>query len=153
MLTCSYHNNNPEGIHTLMMLFSDRGTPASLRNMNAYGNHTYKFTKEDNSFVYVKFHLLPDRGVKTMSSAEAKKLAGEEPDYHSKDMWDAIERGDMPTWTLNVQVMTADEAEKYHINIFDTTKVWPHSDYPLRPLGKLTLNRNVGLIFPHQVSS
>ena len=133
-----------------MMLFSDRGTPASLRNMNAYGNHTYKFTKEDNSFVYVKFHLLPDQGVKTMSSAEAKKLAGEEPDYHSKDMWDAIERGDLPTWTLNVQVMTADEAENYHINIFDTTKVWPHSDYPLRPLGKLTLNRNVGLIIPQQ---
>ena len=120
--------------------------------MNAYGNHTYKFTKEDNSFVYVKLHLLPDQGVKTMSSAEAKKLAGEEPDYHSKDMWDAIERGESPTWTFNVQVMTAEEAEQYHINIFDTTKVWHHSDYPLRPLGKLTLNRNVGLISPQYIS-
>jgi len=81
-----------------------------------------------------------------MSSADAKKTAGQEPDYHSKDMWDAIERGDAPTWTFSVQVMTAAEAENYHINIFDNTKVWPHSDYPLRPLGKLTLNRNVGRI-------
>ena len=86
-----------------------------------------------------------------MSSADSKKLAGQEPDYHSKDMWDAIERGDMPTWTFNVQVMTADEAEKYHINIFDNTKVWPHSDYPLRPLGKLTLNRNVSFVASHQL--
>jgi catalase len=78
-----------------------------------------------------------------MSITEAKKLAGEEPDYHSKDMYDAIERGDHPTWTFSVQVMTSKQAEEYHINIFDTTKIWPHSDYPLRDLGKLTLNRIV----------
>jgi catalase len=116
-------------------------TPISLPKK--YVSHITRTDEKDNSFVYVKFHLIPEQGVKTMSSADAKKLAGEQPDYHSSDMWDAIERGEHPVWTFSVQVMTPEEAEQYHINIFDTTKVWPHGDYPLRPLGKMTLNRNV----------
>jgi catalase len=88
-------------------------------------------------------HCRPDQGVKTMSLADAKRIAGEAPDYHSTDMWDAIERGDFPTWTFSVQVMTAEQAEQYRWNIFDDTKTWGHADFPLRPLGKFTLNRNV----------
>lgn len=78
-----------------------------------------------------------------MSLEEAKRLAGEAPDYHSTDMWNAIARGDFPTWTLYAQVMKPEEAEGYRWNIFDDTKIWPHGDFPLRPLGKMTLNRNV----------
>lgn len=81
-----------------------------------------------------------------MTQAEGVRTAGEAPDFHSTDMWNAIERGDYPTWTLYAQVMKPEEAENYRWNIFDMTKVWPHKDFPLRPLGKLTLNRNVSVI-------
>jgi catalase len=90
--------------------------------------------------------MKPEQGVKTMSDAEAHRLAGIEPDYHSVDMWNAIERGDHPVWTYYVQVMTPEQAEQYRWNIFDDTKVWPHDDFPLRPLGKMTLNRNVSAL-------
>lgn len=92
--------------------------------------------------MYIKFHFKPDDGVKTMSAEKAGHLAGTDPDYHTRDMFEAIERGDYPTWTLFFQVITKEEAEKYRWNIFDMTKVVPHKDFPLRPVGKLTLNKN-----------
>jgi len=98
---------------------------------------------QDGSFVYVKIHLKSDFGVKNLSQDEATRLAGESPSYHTVDMYDAIARGDYPTWTMFLQVMTPEQAENYHWNIFDMTKVWPHADFPLQPVGKLTLNRNV----------
>ncbi|KAF8861008.1 catalase [Acephala macrosclerotiorum] len=110
-----FHNNNQEGIHALMCLFSDRGTPTSLRNIDAFSGHTYKFTK---------------------------KIAGENPDYNVQDLFENIAKGNFPSWTAYVQTMTAEEAEKYRWNIFDMTKVWPHTDHPLRPFGKLIFNRN-----------
>lgn len=78
-----------------------------------------------------------------MTRQEAAKIAGEDPDYHTRDLFNAIESGNYPTWTVYVQVMSPEEAENYRWNIFDITKVWPHSDYPLRPIGKMTLNKNV----------
>ncbi|KAI9745720.1 MAG: hypothetical protein M1818_001256 [Claussenomyces sp. TS43310] len=137
-----FHNNNQEGIHQLMQLFSDRGTPASLRNINAYSGSTYKFIKADGSFKYVKIHLKSDQGIKNFNVEEATKVAGENPDHHVADLFEAIERKEYPTWTAYVQVMDPKEAETYRWNIFDMTKVWPKSDYPLRPFGKLTLNKN-----------
>ncbi|KAH9210004.1 catalase-like domain-containing protein [Leptodontidium sp. 2 PMI_412] len=137
-----FHNNNQEGIHELMHLFSDRGTPASLRHTDAFSGHTYKFTKPDGSFVYVKIHLKSDQGIKNFTNEEAIKIAGEDPDHNVRDLFDAIERKDYPTWTAYLQVMKPEEAETYRWNIFDMTKVWPHKDYPLRPFGKLTLDRN-----------
>ncbi|KAF2185242.1 catalase [Zopfia rhizophila CBS 207.26] len=131
-----------EGIHALMHLFSDRGTPVSIRNLNAYSGHTYKFTKPDGSFKYVKIHIKSDQGVKSHTASEATKLAGENPNSHTEDLFNAIENGDYPTWTLYVQVMDPKDAETYRWNIFDVTKIWPHADYPLRPFGKLTLNKN-----------
>lgn len=98
---------------------------------------------QDGTFVYVKIHFKSDLGVKGMSVDKAKQLAGDSPDFHSIDMWDAIQRGDYPTWTMFAQVMTPDQAEKYRWNIFDMTRVWPHGDFPLRPLARLTLNQNV----------
>ncbi|MAD87128.1 MAG: hypothetical protein CL912_29570 [Deltaproteobacteria bacterium] len=101
---------------------------------------------QDGSFVYVKIHLKTDQGVKNFTNEEATKIAGEDPDHNVRDLFDAIERKDYPTWTAYLQVMKPEEAENYRWNIFDMTKVWPHKDYPLRQFGKLTLDRNVGAL-------
>ncbi|EEQ29332.1 catalase [Microsporum canis CBS 113480] len=138
----SFHNGSPESFHELLHLFSDRGTPASLRNMNAYGGHTYKLTTTDGAFKYVKFHIKTNQGVRNFTREEAEKMAGQNPDFLIHDMFDAIERKDYPSWTVFVQVMDPSQAENYRWNIFDMTKVWAHKDFPLRELGKLTLNRN-----------
>lgn len=138
-----FHNNNQEGVHCLMQLFGGRGVPASVRHINAFGNHTFKFGKpEDGTFKYVKIHFKPDAGVRNLDADEALRLAGEEPDYHIKDMYNSIERGEHPSWTMKLQVMDPKDAETYKWNIFDITKVWPHKDYPLIPVGRLTLNKN-----------
>lgn len=138
-----FHNNNQEGVHALMQLLGRRGVPASLRNINGYGVHTFKFGKpEDGTFKYVKIVLKPNDGIKTLDDAEATRLAGEDPDYHVRDLYNAIERGDFPSWTMNLQIMDPKDAENYRWNIFDATKIWPHKDYPLIPVGKITLNKN-----------
>lgn len=99
---------------------------------------------QDGSFKYVKFHVKTTIGVKNLTREEATKLAGENPDHLVQDMYEAIERGDHPVWNVFVQVMDPKQAENYKWNIFDMTKVWPHTDFPLRQIGRLTLNRNVG---------
>ncbi|KAH8602104.1 catalase [Bisporella sp. PMI_857] len=137
-----FHNNNHEGIHELMHLFSDRGTPASLRHTDAFSGHTYKFTKPDGSFKYVKIHLKADQGIKNFTGDEAERIAGTDPDHHVRDLFEAIEREEYPTWTAYLQIMDPKSAETYRWNIFDMTKVWPHKDYPLIPFGRMTLNRN-----------
>ncbi len=130
-------------MHALMFLFSDRGTPKSIRNLNSYSGHTYKLTRDDGSFHYVKFEFKSNQGVENLTNDEATRLAGEDPDNHTADLYRAIETGNCPSWTLYIQVMTPEQAETYRWNIFDMTKVWPHADFPLLPVGKLTMNRNV----------
>ncbi|KAL4798414.1 catalase-like domain-containing protein [Aspergillus venezuelensis] len=120
-----FHVGNPEGIHQLMVLFSDRGTP-----------------RLDGTFKYIKIHLKTRQGIQNLSSEEASKLAGENPDYMIQDMFEAIERGEYPVWDVFVQLMTPAEAEKYRWNIFDMTKLWSHKDFPLLQIGTLTMNRN-----------
>ncbi|EAW08966.1 catalase [Aspergillus clavatus NRRL 1] len=138
----SFHTGSPESIHQLMVLFSDRGTPASLRKMNAYSGHTYKLTKEDGSFKYVKFHLKSKQGIQNFTREQSEQINGSNPDYLIQDMYEAIERDEYPSWDVCVQVMDPKDAESYQWNIFDMTKVWPHKDYPLRKLGQMTLNQN-----------
>ncbi|KAL7273761.1 catalase A [Rhizina undulata] len=137
-----YLSNNQEAIHQVMHLFSDRGTPYSYRNMNGYSGHTYKFTKPDGTYHYVQVHLKTDQGNKTLTNDEAGALASTNPDHHTQDLFQAIEKGDFPSWTVYVQVMTPAQAEKFKYSIFDLTKVWPQKDFPLRRFGKLTLNKN-----------
>ncbi|KAK2058096.1 catalase [Colletotrichum caudatum] len=137
-----YLTQNQECIHQVMHLFSDRGTPYSYRHMNGYSGHTHKWTKPDGSFVYVQIHLKTDQGNKTFTNAEAAKMASENPDWHTQDLFEAIERGEHPSWTVYVQTLTPEQAEKFKWNVFDLTKVWPQSEVPLRPFGKLTLNKN-----------
>ncbi|KAI9755634.1 MAG: peroxisomal catalase A [Chaenotheca gracillima] len=137
-----YLSTHQESVHQVMQLFSDRGTPYSYRNMNGYSGHTYKFTKPDGTFKYVQIHCKTDQGIKNFNNEEAGKMASENPDHHTQDLFDAIAKGDNPSWTCYIQVLDPADAEKFRWNIFDLTKVWPQKDVPLRPFGKLTLNRN-----------
>lgn len=130
-----------------MHLLSDRGIPASVRHLHGFSGHTYKFTKEDGSFKYVKIHFKTGQGIKNLTRQEAEKVAGEDPNHHTRDLFEAIERGDYPIWNVYAQVMDPKEAEEYRWNIFDMTRVWPHKDYPLRPIGKVTLNQNPNNFF------
>ena len=143
-----YLSTHQEAVHQLMQLFSDRGTPYSYRHMNGYSGHTYKFTKPDGTFKYVQIHCKTDQGIKNFTNAEAVDMAAENPDHNTQDLFDAIQKGENPSWTVYVQVLDPAEAEKFRWNIFDLTKVWPHKDVPLRPIGKLTLNKNVSLPDP-----
>ncbi|KAI0416746.1 catalase [Xylaria grammica] len=138
-----YLSTHQESIHQVMHLFSDRGTPYSYRHMNGYSGHTYKWIKPDGSFVYTQIHLKTDQGNKTFTNEQATKMAAENPDWNTQDLFDAIQRQEFPSWTVYVQTLTPAEAEKFKWNVFDLTKVWPQKDVPLRPFGKLTLNRNV----------
>lgn len=132
----------PESIHQVTILFSDRGTPASYRNMNGYSSHTYKWYNEGGEYFWVKYHFKTDQGIKNLNREEAEAMSGKDPDHATRDLYNAIERGDYPSWTLQMQIMTPEEAEDYRFDIFDITKVWPHDDFPPIDVGKLVLNRN-----------
>ncbi|KAI5460161.1 catalase [Mariannaea sp. PMI_226] len=137
-----FHVHNQEGIHALMHLFGQRGIPASLRNINGFSVHTYTLNKSDGSYVYVKWHFKPDDGIKTMDAEEGVRLAGSQPDYHVKDLFNAINKGDFPTWSVFIQVMKPEEVDSAPIDIFDDTFTWPFEKYPLRLVGRITLNKN-----------
>jgi catalase len=132
----------PETTHQVSFLFSDRGIPDGYRHMNGYGSHTFKMVNKDGKAVYCKFHLKTDQKIKNMPVDEAEKVAGSEPDYAIRDLYNAIAEKNFPSWTFYIQVMTFEQAEKYRWNPFDLTKVWPHSDFPLKPVGKVVLNEN-----------
>ncbi|NXR32145.1 CATA Catalase, partial [Zosterops hypoxanthus] len=132
----------PESLHQVSFLFSDRGIPDGYRHMNGYGSHTFKLVNADGRAVYCKFHAKTDQGIKNLSVEEAGRLASADPDYATRDLYNAIAQGNYPSWSFYIQVMTFEQAERFHFNPFDLTKVWPHGDYPLIPVGKLVLNRN-----------
>jgi catalase len=133
---------NPESAHQVTYLMGDRGIPRSWRFMNGYGSHTYMWINASGERSWVKYHFHSRQGVEGLTNARAEQLAGADADYHRRDLREAIDRGEHPQWDLFVQVMPYDEAPTYHLNPFDLTKVWPHSDFPLLPVGTMTLNRN-----------
>lgn len=133
---------SPESAHQVTWLMGDRGIPKSWRHMNGYSSHTYLWMNAEGEKFWVKYHFKTDQGIEFLTQEEADRLAGSDGDYHTRDLFEAIARGDYPSWTLNVQVMPFKEAESYRFNPFDLTKVWPHGDYPLIEVGKLTLDRN-----------
>jgi len=133
---------SPESLHQITILFSDRGIPKSWRHMNGYSSHTFSLYNEEGERYWVKFHFKTDQGIENLDPEEAKRLAGENPHHHREDLWDSIKEGNYPTWTLKAQIMSEKEAEDYHINPFDLTRVWPHDDYPLMEIGTLELNEN-----------
>ena len=131
---------NPESLHQVMILFSDRGTPDGYRHMNGYGSHTFSLINRDNERIWVKFHFKTLQGNKTFTDMEAKLLKGTDPDYSQRDLVDAISKGDFPKWALKIQLMTSEQARSFKWNPFDVTKVWPHADFPMMDVGILTLN-------------
>lgn len=133
---------SPESLHQITYLHSDRGIPATLRHMNGYGSHTFKWVNKDGEAVWVKYHFISDQGVKGLDPKVADQLAGENPDYHTADLFNAIAKGDYPSWTLKVQIMPIEDAKTYRYDPFDVTKVWPHADYPLIEVGRMVLDRN-----------
>ncbi|BGP39163.1 hypothetical protein JCM10450v2_003117 [Rhodotorula kratochvilovae] len=138
-----YLTQNTEAFHQVMILFGDRGVPNGYRHMHGYAGHTLKLVKADGSFVYAQFHFISNQGTKFFTQEEADKIAGQNADYATQDLFEAIQRGEHPSWDFCVQIMTPEQAEKFRYNILDLTKIWPHSEYPLRKIGKLTLNENV----------
>ncbi|KAL1979654.1 hypothetical protein VTN96DRAFT_5399 [Rasamsonia emersonii] len=137
-----YFNRNAEGYNFLMYLFSDMGTPVSYRYADIYSINTYEFTKPDGSFKYVRLTLKTDQGVKDLTQDESVTITGKDPDYFTRDLYDAIAKGNYPSWTVYAQIIDPREAETYHTNIFDATRTISEDDYPLIPFGKITLNRN-----------
>ena len=135
-----YWSLNPESLHQVMILFSDRGTPDGYRHMNGYGSHTFSMANSKNERIWVKFHFKTLQGNKTLTGPEADALRGKDPDYAQRDLVDTITKGDFPKWALKIQVMTDEQAKKFKWNPFDVTKVWPHSDYPLIDVGIMELN-------------
>ena len=133
---------SPESAHQVTYLMGDRGVPKSWRHMNGYSSHTYMWINAKGEKFWVKYHFKSDQGVESMTQAEADQMAGSDADYHQRDLFDAIKGGHAPSWTLKVQVMPFDDARTYRYNPFDLTKVWPHKDYPLIEVGKMTLDRN-----------
>jgi catalase len=133
---------SPETAHQVTWLMGDRGIPKSWRQMDGFSSHTYMWVNAKGQKFWVKYHFKTDQGVDFLPQAEADRLAGADSDYHMRDLFEAIERGQHPTWTLKMQIMPFDEARTYRFNPFDLTKVWPHSDYPLIEVGRMTLNRN-----------
>jgi catalase len=134
---------SPESAHQVTWLMGDRGIPKSWRHMNGYSSHTYSWINHAGEIFWVKYHFKTDQGVDFLTQEEADRLAGEDGDYHQRDLYASIQRGEFPSWTLKVQIMPFEEAKTYRFNPFDLTKVWPHSDYPLHEVGRLTLDRNV----------
>ncbi|MEZ4384048.1 MAG: catalase [Nannocystaceae bacterium] len=133
---------SPESAHQVAWLMGDRGIPKSYRHMNGYSSHTYMWVNADGERFWVKYHFKTDQGIEFLTQEEADRLAGADGDVHRRDLFESIAKGDHPSWTLKVQIMPFAEAETYRINPFDLTKVWPHADYPLHEVGKLTLDRN-----------
>jgi catalase len=134
---------SPESAHMVTWLMGDRGIPRTWRHMNGYSSHTYSWINAAGEIFWVKYHFISDQGIEFLTQAEADDLAGKDPDYHQRDLYRALEHGEYPSWTLKVQIMPYEQAKTYRFNPFDLTKVWPHGDYPLHEVGKLTLDRNV----------
>jgi catalase len=136
----------PESLHQVTILFSDRGLPASYRNINGYGSHTYSFINEAGERFWCKFHFKTNQGIKNWMDDQGAKVIGEDRESHQRDLFNAIENGDFPSWTMKVQIMTQAQADEWSArtgwNPFDLTKVWPHADFPLHEVGQLQLNRN-----------
>lgn len=121
---------------------SDRGIPATYRHMHGFGSHTFKWVNEDGDGVWIKYHFKTEQGIKNLTEEVGTKLAGENPDHHTEDLYHAIEHGDYPSWKVYVQIMPLEDANTYRFDPFDVTKVWSQKDYPLVEVGRMVLNRN-----------
>lgn len=132
---------NPESLHQVMILMSDRGTPFSYRHLHGFGSHTFSMINSKNESVWVKFHFITKQGIKNFTAMEANEMRGIDPDHAQRDLVEAIEKKDFPKWDMKIQVMTHEQAKSLPFNPFDLTKVWPHADFPLIDVGTFELNQ------------
>lgn len=139
-LMWDFFSHNPESLHEVLILLSNRGTPYGYRHMHGYGSHTFSMINHSNERVWVKFHIKSQQGIKNFSHDEAVKMRGENPDFAQQDFVNAIEQGDYPRWKVFIQVMTEEQAAEARWNPFDVTKVWLHDDFPLIEAGEIELN-------------
>jgi catalase len=137
----------PEALHQVTIVMSERGIPKSFRHMHGFGSHTYSFINANNERYWVKFTFKTQQGIQNLTDSEAKAIIGEDRESHQRDLFESIERGDFPRWTLYVQIMPEKAAAAHPVNPFDLTKVWPHKDYPLIEVGVMELNRNPENVF------
>jgi catalase len=131
---------NPESLHQVLILMSDRGTPYSYRHMDGFSSHTFSLINKKNERVWVKFHFKTLQGIKNFTGPEAEEMKGKDPDHAQRDLVEAIDNKEFPRWVLKIQVMTEEQAREFRWNPFDLTKVWPHGDFPLMDVGVLELN-------------
>jgi catalase len=136
-----FFSQTPEAMHMVSLVFSPRGLPASYRHMQGFGVNTYKWVNAQGETVLVKYHWLPKQGVKSFTAADGAAIQAGTLGFHTKDLYDAIERGDYPQWDLHVQLMSDDEHPELDFDPLDDTKVWPEEVFPLRKVGTMTLNR------------
>lgn len=132
----------PESMHMIMWLMSDRAIPRSYRMMEGFGVHSFKFINDEGNVHFVKFHFKPKLGVHSVAWDEATKISGKDPDFHRRDLWDAIDNGAFPEWDFGVQLIPAEDEHKYDFDLLDPTKIVPEEDVPVQLIGTLTLNRN-----------
>lgn len=137
-----FWTSNPETAHQVTYLMGERGLPRTWRHMNGYGSHTYMWVNAADERFWVKYHFHTQQGMAFLSNAEAAAMAGQDADFHRRDLFEAIARGEHPSWKVSVQVMPFEDAKSYRFNPFDLTKTWPHKDYPLIEVGTMTLDRN-----------
>jgi catalase len=132
----------PESAHQVTILFSDRGTPRTWRHMDGFSSHTYSWISQAGDRFWVKYHFKTVQGIENFTLDEANAMATADPDFHRRDLWEAIAHGTPPEWQVQMQIMPFADAAEYRFNPFDLTKVWPHGDYPLITIGRLVLDRN-----------
>ncbi|KEY72471.1 hypothetical protein S7711_05146 [Stachybotrys chartarum IBT 7711] len=140
-------HNHSEATHMYMWAMSDRTIPRSYRMMQGFGVNTYTLVNAQGQRSFVKFHFTPELGVHSLVWDEALKLAGQDPDFHRKDLWEAIENGAYPKWKFGIQVLPESREHEFDFDILDATKVWPEELVPVRYIGELELNRNVDEYF------
>jgi len=133
---------SPEALHQIVILFSDRGTPDGWRYIHGFSSHTFSLINAKGERVWVKWHFKSKQGIRNLTPERATELAGTDPDYAQRDLFNAIENSDYPKWRVCIQVMTDEQAKNFRWNPFDLTKTWPHREYPLIEAGEMTLNRN-----------
>lgn len=131
---------NPESLHQVLILMSDRGTPYGYRHMHGFGSHTFSLINAKNERVWVKFHFKSMQGIRNFNGKEAGAMKGQDPDFAQRDLVEAIDRGDFPKWALKIQLMTQEQADAFPFNPFDVTKIWPQGEFPLIDVGVMELN-------------
>lgn len=139
--------NNQESAHMVMWLMSDRAVPRSFRMMDGFGVHAFRFINDEGKAHFVKFNWKSTLGVHSLVWDEAQKIAGKDPDFNRKDLYEAIEKGDYPEFELGVQIIAEEDEHKFDFDLLDATKIWPQEEVPIQMIGKMTLNRNVDNVF------